>query len=96
MNEIAYYLLLVLLGYILRGVVGGHWRTNPKHHHAADGRHLWVEIGGKWYAFTDSALAEADARADRLAPLLRNRLVTRLAAVAVSGVLLALSFGLNG
>ena len=92
MNQLAYSLLLVLAGWLLRGALGGRWRSNPRNHHLADARHRWVEIGGVWHAFTDDALVVARARAEHLAPLLPHRWRTRILwAVLAAGVLLMLT-----
>lgn len=93
MNQLAYSLLLVLGGWLLRGVVSGRWRRNPKYHRLSDVRHRWVEIGGVWHAFTDDALDVAKARADGLAPLLPHRWRSRILWVVLAGGLLFLLGG---
>jgi hypothetical protein len=92
-QQLTYSLLLVLLGYLLRGAVQGRWRRNPKHHHAADAQHCWVEIAGVWHAFTDDACATARARAEILVPWFRHRWLRPLIALAVCGLILALLGG---
>jgi ferric-dicitrate binding protein FerR (iron transport regulator) len=85
LQHIAYSLLLVVLGYLLRGALQGWWRRNPKPHHAADLRHCWLEILGSWHAFTDSDLAQGLARADALTPRFRRRWLTPLLLIVVIG-----------
>jgi hypothetical protein len=92
MHDLSYSILLLYLGWLLRGALQGRWRSNPKRHHAADPRHCWVEIAGRWHAFTDDALDTALARADMLAPWFRHHALrwtahTLAVAALVAGVL---------
>jgi hypothetical protein len=82
MHHLAYSLLLLWLGWHLRGALQGGWRRNPKHHRFADSRHCWLEVAGVWHAFTDDALATARARADMLDSWFRYRWVNWLLRVA--------------
>jgi hypothetical protein len=91
MHDLSYSILLLYLGWLLRGALQGRWRTNPKRHHAADPRHCWVEIGGRWHAFTDDALDTALARADMLTPLFRHAWLSRILLAAILTALVVLT-----
>ena len=66
MSIIAYSLLLVILGYLARGVISGAWRRVRSPHRLSDPDHYWVEIEGRSHAFTDDQLEVAARRAEFL------------------------------
>lgn len=66
MNIIAFSILMLLSGWILRGAIGARWRRVYNPHRFGDGQHLWTEVGGRVCAFTDDQVDSAEARAQRL------------------------------
>lgn len=91
MSTLAFYLLLVLAGWILRGVVGGVWRRVYRPHRFGDSQHLWTEFSGRVFAFTDDQLDAAESRAQRLTDP-RRRWLKRFAWLTVFGGLVLLAF----